>query len=116
MSAMSGSLRLEVRVNGAVVATTGVEEYGVLTSILTWALHDPDDIPEHVVSGADPEADRAEWLAEVRHLHVGGIDSGTDEHLDWFDSHLKLGDEVTVRLLPPGPIDAPARRPSPFLD
>ncbi len=102
------NLRFEVRVNGKVVATTGIEHYGVLTQGVTWVRRDPEQVAAgHHPLGPDDE----DWLAEELELHIGGLDSAAKEHLGWdSDQALQVGDEVTVRILPPGPVDAPTRR------
>ena len=65
-------------------------------------------MPEHVQS--DPAVDERDWLAEVLDLRVGGLDS--IGHMDWVDQPLAVGDEVTLRVLPPGPVDEPICRRS----
>ncbi len=108
MSTSSESIRLELSVNGQRVGTGGTGPYGVLSLMLTWVRRDPDEIPEHLLE--DPEFDRDVWLREELDVNLGGMER--DEHVDWVQEHpLKIGDEVTIRVLPPGPIDAPTRRP-----
>lgn len=101
------NIRFEVRINEQVVAMAGVDGYGVMTAILSWVLHDPDRIPEDVRSGT-AEA-RAEWLEEDLRLEVGGLCSAGI--LDWGDQRLKVGDEVRIRVMPPGPVDEAEVRP-----
>lgn len=102
----SESLRFEVLLNGKRLATTGVGSYGVLTAILMWVRRSPDRIPEH---GRDDPS----WLAEEMTLGLGGLDSSTDEHVRWLDEQpLKAGDEVTIRIPPPGPVDEAERTAS----
>lgn len=107
MTASTGSVRFEVSVNGQVVATSGIDGYGVLTTILSWGLRDPDRVPEHVQ--ADPDYDPAEWLAEDLRLDVGGL--AARGHLKWADRDLSVGDEVRIRVLPPGPVDDAVESP-----
>ncbi len=102
------NIRFEVRINEEVVTTAGVDGYGVLTAILSWVLHDPDRIPEHVRSGTVDE--QAEWLQEDLRIQVGGL--GSAGNLDWADQRLKLGDEVRIRVMPPGPVDEAEVRPA----
>jgi len=109
MSESSDSVRLELSVNGQIVATSGVGTFGVLTGIVSWVRRNPDAIPEHVES--DPEVDPKEWCAEELVADLGGLDSVRNESLNWVNGQpLKIGDEVTIRVLGPGRIDEAERR------
>ena len=44
------------------------------------------------------------------HIHFGELDSTTNEHLKWFRADLRAGDEIMVRVLPPGEYDTPIDR------
>ncbi len=95
--------RLEVHVNDELLTTAAVDDYGVLTAILCWVLKDPERVPESVQQGT--AAQQAEWLEEELSLDVGGL--GPAGHLNWPSRKLAVGDEVKIRVLPPGPADAP---------
>lgn len=98
----SESIRFEVSVNGEVAGTGGVSGYGVLQTLLTWARRSPEAIPEQMRDDVDLEA----WSAEHLALDLGGLDSLREENVRWLSSRpLEVGDEVTIRILPPGPID-----------
>jgi hypothetical protein len=71
-----------VSVNGRHVCTAGIGPDGVLSTMLTWV-------------GGGPNRDPEGHL----HLRVGGLDSRTDEHVDWTTPELAVGDEVTVRVV-----------------
>ena len=104
MTQPSGRVRFEVSVNGEVIATAGVDGFGVLTTILSWVRHDPQTIPEHIEPG-----EQAAWLKEETRVDVGGLD--TEGHLDWGDRVLAVGDDIRIRVLPGGDVDEAERRP-----
>jgi hypothetical protein len=45
------------------------------------------------------------------HVSFGGTDRDTGDHLNWDMCHLKVGDEVLVRLVDQDAPDEPKRRP-----
>ncbi len=111
MTDSSKSIRFELCVNGETLATGGVGAFGVLTAIVSWARRNPDAMPEHVRD--DPEVDREDWLSEHLVVDLGGLDSVRDESVNWVRNRsLIVGDEVVIRVLPPGPIDDAARVPN----
>jgi hypothetical protein len=69
----------EIHLNGRYLLTAGVGEDGVLTSIVDW-------VGRRRLTGAF-------------HFHVGGLDSATDEHVDWSVPEVNVGDEVTVKIV-----------------
>lgn len=71
-----------VFVNGKRVCTAGIGPNGVLSTIITWA-------------GGGSRRTAAGFFS----LHVGGLDSRTDEHVRWQVPEVKVGDEVTVKIL-----------------
>jgi hypothetical protein len=82
-----------VFVNGQQVCTAGIGPDGVLTAILDWVGGGPRQTPEGLFG-----------------LHVGGLDSQTDEHVDWSVPEVGVGDEVTIRIVETEDIDPEARR------
>jgi hypothetical protein len=44
------------------------------------------------------------------HLQVGGLISATEEHVVWRKVQLKVGDEVTLRIVEAGRVDRPKKR------
>ncbi len=59
---------------------------------------------------SDPDFVNNEWLKEEIKLCLHGLDSNTDEHIDWFKHEMSVGDEITVRILSEGESDIPIRR------
>jgi hypothetical protein len=77
--------------------------YGVLSAILHRVKRNPKKYSSNAMS-------RTEWSKERIELQIGGLDSTADEHLDWLTKQLRIGDEVSIRLLSPGKFDVPKRR------
>lgn len=102
------NIRFQVLVNGESRAIGGMTSNGVLGVILDWVRCDPAAVPPHVRK--DPDVREHEWIGKEVHIQFGGLDSATNEHVDWFDDDLKVGDEVVVRVLPPGEFDLPVHR------
>jgi hypothetical protein len=102
------NIRLQVLVNGKPSGTAGVPGCGVLTFGVTWVRRDPNAAPSDVL--ADPEYDQAEWICNQVDLSLGGLDSSSEEHVAWLSAPMQVGDEVTVRVLPPGEFDEPQQR------
>ena len=44
------------------------------------------------------------------HLHVGGLDTSAEEHIRWQDRHLRVGDEIRIRIANRKRTDAPVKR------
>ena len=88
----------EVKVNGKKVATVGLERGGVLSLIANWVSR-PEDVEWE---------DRRDWEAWFR---VGGLRKGRrglDEYLTWFRKDLRVGDEISMRLIKADRVDEPA--------
>ena len=71
-----------VRVNGKRLCTAGLGPRGVLTAMVSWVGLRP---------GHDPEG--------AFTFHVGGLDSRTDEHLEYATPLLRVGDKVSVEIV-----------------
>src|ERR1700679_800813 len=111
MTTTVGRPRLQVSVNGVILATAGIENHGVLSVIVTWLARSPGAICDGHRQASD--FDEEEFLAEVLDVSLGGLggSDGIGECLNWLESSpLKVGDEVTIRVLPPGEVDEPVRR------
>ncbi|HKB02521.1 MAG TPA: hypothetical protein VKD90_09895 [Gemmataceae bacterium] len=102
------NVRFQILVNGEVRGTAGLEATGVLTVVISWVRRDPAAIPEDARSAADLTED--DWAGDRADVHLGGLDSVAHQHLGWLEAELAVGDEVTVRLLPPGEFDPPTPR------
>jgi hypothetical protein len=98
------NVRLQILVNGKVRGTAGMESIGVLSVILDWVRRDPK------AASKPSSISRKEWEGNRVHVSLGGLDSVAEKHVEWFGADLDVGDEVTVRVLPPGEFDSPARR------
>jgi hypothetical protein len=69
----------EVHLNGRHLLTAGVENHGVLSSIVNWTGHRGNE--------------GGFWF------EVGGIDNTHDEFVGWSVPVLSIGDEVTVKIV-----------------
>ena len=87
-------VRFEVLVNGQRKCISGIDGYGVLTTIVSWGLADPKDVPPDDEVGPEDESVT---------LHVGGLHEKI--HHRWLFEHLGPGDEISIRILGPGPAD-----------
>jgi hypothetical protein len=97
------NIRFQLWVNGEVKATAGLDSFGVLSQTLSWVRRDPN-------KARKDETDIARWVCDKIHLRLGGLDSTSDEHLEWHGSELQVGDEIRVQVLAPGEFDVPAER------
>jgi hypothetical protein len=75
--------------NGERLCTAGIGTNGVLSAIVNWV----------------GRGGRGEF-----HIHVGGLDSATDEHVRWRVPKIGIGDEVAIRLVEADAIDQPVQR------
>jgi hypothetical protein len=86
----------KIQVNGERVCTAGLPGDGVLGA--------------HVSSVRRKGSRKPAQLS----LHVGGLDSGTGEHLVWHEAlALRVGDEVQIKLSMDGRTDEPSARKKP---
>jgi hypothetical protein len=102
------NVRFQVLVNGEVKATAGIESLGVLTMVLSWARctgHVAPKDAKSVWNRRDQELDEPDMS-----VRLGGLDTAKDRHMNWFVHDIQVGDEVTVRVLPPGEFDTPIRK------
>lgn len=94
-------IAFQVSVNGEIVCTAGIENFGVVSAILTWVRRRP----EQARDGVDIE--------EELTVEVGGLDTRdplASEHLKWLGRSLAVGDSVTVRIVDVVQIDQPETR------
>ena len=75
----------EVSVNGERRCLAGVGARGVLSAILHWVNHEGSE----------------------SNLRVGGLRSDLAEHVTWLAQGLKVGDQVSVRVLEAEQVDSP---------
>ncbi len=95
-------VRYEVLVNRQLKCTSGIDGLGgVLTAMLTWVKRECQQ---------DDEVSEDEQIIESHWFKVGGIDPLTDDHVQWYEEPVEPGDEITIRILGPGPADEPVER------
>ena len=70
----------EVSLNGEKLAVAGINEFGVLTTIITW------------VRKLNTENEEIE-------LNLSGLDSETREQLKWLNQPLSCNDEILIRIV-----------------
>lgn len=90
-------IAFEISVNGDQVCTAGVEDFGVLTAIVSWVRRRPE-------KSRDGKTIEEELSAEV-----GSLNS-LDEHLTWLSQALKVGDSITIRVVDLDKVDDPIRK------
>jgi hypothetical protein len=57
---------------------------------------------------SDKDFDETHFLREVCEFEMSGLDAVADKHLHWARKALRPGSELTIRVLPAGPVDAPS--------
>lgn len=82
-------IALEIYSNGRKVCTTGPEGLGILSVAATW-----------VESGKT-------WDFRVRGITN---EQGYEEHLNWMDEKLNIGDTITLKVVETEKTDEPKRR------
>jgi hypothetical protein len=100
-----GAVRFEILLNGLPVATIGVGDFGVLTTLVTRVRRSPATISE--VTRSRHGFDETTYLQESCELSMSSLASGTNEHGSWKPQSLAEGDVVTIRILPAGDYDLP---------
>jgi hypothetical protein len=99
-------VRIEVLLDGRRVAVAGVEAFGVLSAVVTWVRRNPSSVTAKMRS--DKDFDETYFLREICEVELSGLDAVANEHLFWGKEALRPGSEVTIRVLPAGPFDAPS--------
>jgi hypothetical protein len=90
----------QVSLNGKKLCTAGVGDHGVLHSMVTWVRR----------KGEQTRTKRPGSVEEELTLTVGGLITPKAEHVDWADRPLKVGDEVTVKIVGATKTDRPRTR------
>jgi len=78
----------EVYLNRKKLCIAGVDDDGVLTAIIDYVSRDRGRL----------------------HLHVGALESSSQEHIRWQDRNLRVGDEVRIRIANRKRADIPVKR------
>jgi len=97
------SARFEVLLDGERLCVAGLDDRGVLGAVLSWVGRSPEGIRPEVRER--PDFDEDEWLKETITLSITGLKSGTHESVEWHRKAIEVGQEVTIRILPPGEND-----------
>ena len=97
------NIRFRLLVNGDVKGTAGLASVGVLSQTLSWVHRDSDQAPSEI-------RDIQEWVCNKIQLRLGGLDSTGGEHLIWFSAEIRVGDEISIQILPPGEFDPPTEQ------
>jgi hypothetical protein len=98
-------LRFEILLNGRRLAVTGIEKFGVLSTVISWVRRNPANLTAE--KRREEGFDELQFLREICEIEFGGLDSAADRSLFWGRESLRAGDEVTIRVLPPGEYDEP---------
>lgn len=102
------NLRIQVLLNGESQATAGLVELGVLSFRVSWIRRDPADADERVQSL--PDFSWEQWNGGDFEAGLGGLDAAGSLSVEWFDLTLATGDQLMIRILPPGEFDPPSRQ------
>lgn len=89
-------IAFEVTADGKRVCLAGAGEHGVMTIAIGWV-------------GSSAEDGNT-------YLHISGLDSSTDEHLDWEVPEIAVGSTVVVRVVEAAEVDVPKSRARHDLD
>jgi hypothetical protein len=88
-----------VSLDGERLCTAGLPRKGVLTAVVDW-----------VSRRADAQPPESGLPVEELELHVGGLDSGSEEHLTWYHGAIPKGSEVVIKILETAEVDQPKSR------
>jgi hypothetical protein len=88
-------LAFEIHINGKKRCVAGIGKPGVVSTVLSWVLRAPEG--------------RGRQSEELS-LGVGGLVSRSDEDLVWLQRDMRLGDEVTIRIVEVRAADKPKKR------
>ena len=100
------NLRFEVLVNGAPKAIGGFEGFGGMLSMnVMWSRIDPEAFGDE--DGSLLTREQCSEFAKHARLSMFAVKPASNEHFLWSFDELKVGDVVTLRVLPPGEYDQP---------
>lgn len=88
----------EIRINGKKVCTVGLNEPGVVSTIVSW------------LRGVQRK--KGSRTAERTDIRIGGLNSRTETHYTWLTRGLRVGDEVKLNVVTKKKVDRPATRRS----
>ena len=81
-----------VSVNSKPMCTAGIGALGVLHVIVDWVRR------------------KGEHRDGEFYLSIGGLDTVSEEHVRWSVPQIRVGDEITVRVIESDEIDTPSER------
>lgn len=93
--ANTAMLAFDFYINGSNACTAGIDELGVLMANVTWLRM--------------TEPGKQTKVTEELRLHVGGLLTGTQAHVTWFERELKVGDSVRIEIIDTAKVDRPRR-------
>ena len=88
-------IAFKVTHNGIPICTAGVNDFGVLSTIISWVRREP----EPATAPSEPE--------EELNFHVGVFHSPTRDHRTWDCPQLVVGDTVSIEIAETDQIDSP---------
>jgi hypothetical protein len=91
-------IAFQVAVNGEPVCTAGIDDFGVISAIMTWVGRRPE-------KSADGKS-----IEEELTFDVGGLDSTAAERLTWLKAELRVGDTVSIRVVDTDKVDGARER------
>ena len=95
-------IAFEIWVNGEKFCTAGVDsDYGILTTLLSWAKRDIGRLP------SDIQSEVAEEELKIAISGQKGLGDNDFENLQWAGRHLKPGDEIRVKVVDVDQVDPP---------
>lgn len=105
MSMHQKNIRIQASLNGRIQATAGLLEHGVIRFHLSWVRRDPTKATER--ERRAPGFSLQEWMDGNFEISLGGLDATRALFVDWFTRRIAVGDELGIRILPPGEFDPP---------
>jgi hypothetical protein len=99
------NVRFQLLVSGKVRGIGALKSTGVLSVAINWVRRELAAAPKQLRE--QPKFREEDWVCNEADVSCAGLDAVTGRHVHWFAAPLKVGDEVTVRVLPAGKYDAP---------
>lgn len=111
------SIRFQILINGRAVCIAGVGAFGLLNAQIMRTRRTEKFFEEAQAKGPEYAGTLEEWMHEKLYIDVYAADWERDGHnASWLARGLKVGDEVTIRVLGPGEIDPPVNTIPPDAD
>jgi len=103
------AIRFEVELNGVRLCVAGVKTHGKVGVVVNFSRRNPRKMVQHKTKLGSME----DQITSDIQLFVGGAADGDptepnhSDFLTWRQRSLRAGDEVLIRVLPPGEFDQP---------